>query len=720
MSTAYYGRVVPLALRRFVKLPCRRHSPTGRAVGDLMLPDGLPTGVHVVMLMTRRKHIEHADSWLGVRSACERLLMERQMALKGEMQMYLCCLLPRFWPLRWFWRYRMCSWARLLEEEEQTQVHILSCTKWSSFFQKMQIHNDGRAHTMVIRNDGEILWVGHDRFQEQFHEREMVNVVNEECQSREDAKLLEGGVTGAIEASEELTVAAGSGKSLVAMAMLFRAVAEEARAYYTCPVKALVSEKFFALCRDFGSELIGMATGDVSINSQASIICCTAEVLANVALRGANHDLQYAVMDEFHFFADKGRRPRWRRGRGYAWEVPLFRLPQVTFLLMSATMGRNEALNANLERFTGRENVREAIFELVADGRAPIYVVSFTQDAAATLAQSLITKDRDPTPWCMKSGEVGVVRRSLESIGVHHTKAVVDLAPCQELAPSEEQKHTLSEAMKSTDFDTPYGPRRLENAGDGTGARSPSASAEWHWSASCRFDSKVSAAGGTDARRKERTGRFARMAQSGLLTCICGTDTLGVGVNVPIRSVLFTQLCKYNGESTALLSARDFHQIAGRAGRKGFDEAGSVVAVAPAHEVYNQKHGLIECQPVPGDKQQLTESSPAALESQFQLSQGHVLSVLQGAQERADGRATSVDGTSAWHGREELRELIELSVCSEEKKQHWQEQVESYISALGVAGLVELHGDEIRVDSTLQRDFLLMETQLGSKASIAG
>ncbi|CAK9069557.1 unnamed protein product [Durusdinium trenchii] len=656
-----------------------------------MLPDGLPTGVHVVMLMTRRKHIEHADSWLGVRSACERLLMERQMALKGEMQMYLCCLLPRFWPLRWFWRYRMCSWARLLEEEEQTQVHILSCTKWSSFFQKMQIHNDGRAHTMVIRNDGEILWVGHDRFQEQFHEREMVNVVNEECQSREDAKLLEGGVTGAIEASEELTVAAGdgrvdagqkgadrdwirslraelaalartvradgrdaeqmetteapvcdsglflavlvalprsraklytrrpelrstvaavaevvevaedstveeepwlqsylkqanskppaeirqlfleavrerglelydaqreaieqifddvhvvlntptgSGKSLVAMAMLFRAVAEEARAYYTCPVKALVSEKFFALCRDFGSELIGMATGDVSINSQASIICCTAEVLANVALRGANHDLQYAVMDEFHFFADKGR--------GYAWEVPLFRLPQVTFLLMSATMGRNEALNANLERFTGREvsvvtsterpvpldwsylfkNVREAIFELVADGRAPIYVVSFTQDAAATLAQSLITK---------------------------------------ELAPSEEQKHTLSEAMKSTDFDTPYGPSLRALLLNGIGLH--------HAGLIPKYRLLVE-----------------QMAQSGLLTCICGTDTLGVGVNVPIRSVLFTQLCKYNGESTALLSARDFHQIAGRAGRKGFDEAGSVVAVAPAHEVYNQKH----------------------------------------------------------------------------------------------------------------------------------
>ncbi|CAJ1350417.1 unnamed protein product [Effrenium voratum] len=146
MSTAYYGRAVPLALRRFAKLPCRLH---GRRQ-ELVLPEGLPTGVHVVMLMTRRKHIEHADSWLGVRAACERLLTERGIALKGEMQMYICCLLPRFWPLRWVWRYRMWTWASLLEDEEHKNVHILSSTTWpADFFHRMTIHNDGRAHTMV-------------------------------------------------------------------------------------------------------------------------------------------------------------------------------------------------------------------------------------------------------------------------------------------------------------------------------------------------------------------------------------------------------------------------------------------------------------------------------------------------------------------------------------------------------------------------------------------
>ncbi|CAJ1350416.1 unnamed protein product [Effrenium voratum] len=204
MSTAYYGRAVPLALRRFAKLPCRLH---GRRQ-ELVLPEGLPTGVHVVMLMTRRKHIEHADSWLGVRAACERLLTERGIALKGEMQMYICCLLPRFWPLRWVWRYRMWTWASLLEDEEHKNVHILSSTTWpADFFHRMTIHNDGRAHTMVIRNTGEILWAGHDRFQENLQEREMVNVVNEECKQREDAKLLEGGGVEAIESSQDSDVA---------------------------------------------------------------------------------------------------------------------------------------------------------------------------------------------------------------------------------------------------------------------------------------------------------------------------------------------------------------------------------------------------------------------------------------------------------------------------------------------------------------------------------
>ena len=78
-----------------------------------------------------------------------------------------------------------------------------------------------------------------------------------------------------------------------------------------------------------------------------------------------------------------------------------------------------------------------------------------------------------------------------------------------------------------------------------------------------------------------------RLAQKGMLKVICGTDTLGVGVNVPIRTVLFTKLCKFDGQKTGHLSAREFHQIAGRAGRKGFDDRGFVVVQAPEHVIEN-------------------------------------------------------------------------------------------------------------------------------------
>ena len=367
-----------------------------------------------------------------------------------------------------------------------------------------------------------------------------------------------------------LSTPTGSGKSLVASAMLFRSIAEGRRAYYTCPVKALVSEKFFSLCHDFGPELIGMATGEVSINNAAPVICCTAEVLANVALRdGPGAELSYAVMDEFHFFDDKGR--------GYAWEVPLFRLPQVTFLLMSATMGDNQALYANVTAYTGRK------------------------------VTTITSTDRPvPLDWSYLF-------------------------------------ETAKGAIDDMEFDTPYGDRLRQLLINGIGLH--------HAGLLPKYRRLVE-----------------QMAQAGNLTCICGTDTLGVGVNVPIRSVLFTQLCKYDGEATVLVTPRQFHQIAGRAGRRGYDTKGSVVAVHPAHEVYNKQ--LQELIKAAGNKKErerlqrrrrsaknnfvhwdeetfakLRTSSPAPLRSRFQLSQGHVLSLLQGAEE---------------HGRDGLAEVHEL------------------------------------------------------------
>lgn len=341
----------------------------------------------------------------------------------------------------------------------------------------------------------------------------------------------------ALEKHLVLSTPTGTGKSLVAVAAHAIALAQGRRSYYTAPIKALVSEKFFELVHLFGAENVGMVTGDSSVNPDAPIVCCTAEILANVALRtGADAQVDSVVMDEFHFYADPER--------GWAWQVPLLLLPRARFVLMSATLGDVSAITTDLERRSGREvasvtgvsrpvplhyryamtPVQETVEELLADGLAPVYIVHFSQAAAVERAQAL--------------SSVRVATR--------------------------EQRDAIADAIGGFRFSTGFGQTlsRLVRAGIG-----------------------VHHAGMLPKYRR----LVEQLAQQGLLRVICGTDTLGVGINVPIRTVLLTGLTKFDGARMRHLSAREFHQVAGRAGRAGFDTAGEVVALAPEHEIENAR-----------------------------------------------------------------------------------------------------------------------------------
>jgi superfamily II RNA helicase len=334
-----------------------------------------------------------------------------------------------------------------------------------------------------------------------------------------------------------LSTPTGTGKSLVAVAAHAAALAQGQRSWYTAPIKALVSEKFFALVDTFGAANVGMVTGDSSVNPDAPIICCTAEILANLSLReGAATQADVVVMDEFHFYADPDR--------GWAWQVPLLLLPRTQFVLMSATLGDLTDLAADLERRTGREvaqvtgierpvplhyryvmtPVHETVEELLTDGLAPVYIVHFSQAAAVERAQAL------------SSAKVA----------------------------TREQRDAIGEAIGGFRFSAGFGAtlNRLVRAGIG-----------------------VHHAGMLPKYRR----LVETLAQRGLLRVICGTDTLGVGINVPIRTVLLTALTKYDGVRMRQLSAREFHQVAGRAGRAGHDVAGDVVAEAPEHEIENAR-----------------------------------------------------------------------------------------------------------------------------------
>jgi len=332
-----------------------------------------------------------------------------------------------------------------------------------------------------------------------------------------------------------LSAPTGSGKSLVATGAHFAALARDERTFYTAPIKALVSEKFFALCDIFGPDEVGMMTGDGSVNPGAPIICCTAEVLANIALRdGADADARQFVMDEFHFYADPDR--------GWAWQVPLLELPRAQFVQMSATLGDVSRFEKDLTRRTGRPTavvssaerpvplsfsfalspLHETVAELLDTHEAPIYIVHFTQAAAIEQAQALMS--------------VNVCSRA--------------------------EKDAIAELIGNFRFAPGFGKTLSRLVRHGIGVHHAGMLPKY--------------------RRLVET-----LAQAGLLKVICGTDTLGVGINVPIRTVLFTALSKYDGSKTRLLMAREFHQIAGRAGRAGHDTEGSVVAQAPEHEIEN-------------------------------------------------------------------------------------------------------------------------------------
>src|SRR3954447_11172489 len=456
----------------------------------------------------------------------------------------------------------------------------------------------------------------------------------------------------------------GSGKSLVAVAAHFAALAEGRTTYYTAPIKALVSEKFFALCATFGAENVGMLTGDASVNRDAPVICCTAEVLANIALReGAAADIGQVVMDEFHFYAEPQR--------GWAWQVPLLTLPQAQFLLMSATLGDVTGLREDLTRRTGRETalidravrlvpldfewsldpLHELLEHLVEADRAPVYVVHFTQATALGSAQALLS-----------------------------AKLV-----------SREERDRIADVIGAFRFTAGFGRTlsKLIRAGIG-----------------------VHHAGMLPRYRR----LVEQLAQTGLLKVICGTDTLGVGINVPIRTVVFTGLAKFDGTNHRLLKAREFHQIAGRAGPPGFDTSGTVVVQAPDHTIENArliakagddatKQRRIQKKKAPEGVVSWTEETfarlrdarPEPLVSRMRVNHSIILNVIN---QPADSVKT-------------LRVLMEDNHEDERGRRRLAAQAESLSEELLASGVLERlpapdpFGRTLQLAAALQEDFAL-------------
>lgn len=452
----------------------------------------------------------------------------------------------------------------------------------------------------------------------------------------------------------------GSGKSMVAAALHFKSLVQKKRSVYTCPIKALVNEKWFALCDEFGPENVGLSTGDATVNRDAPILCCTAEILANMALgEGASAPVDDVIIDEFHYYSD--------RERGVAWQVPLLTLTNSRFLLMSATLGNTDFFEEALTKLNGKPTatiktterpvpldfdyretpLAQTVEELVGQDKCPLYIVHFTQAEAAQSAQDFT------------------------SINV-----------C-----TKDEKQAISEHLQGIKFNSPYGPNLKKWLKHGIGLH--------HAGLLPKYRILIE-----------------QLAQKGLLKVICGTDTLGVGINVPIRTVIFTRLCKYDGTKTGIVTSRDFHQIAGRAGRKGFDDKGWVVAQAPEHVIENLKleekaakkgKKFVKRKPpernfVNWDKktfERLISSTPETLVSRFQVSHGMLINVLNRPDE---------DGCRV------MRRLIEDCHDSPNQKKQHRRRAWQLFRALLSQGIIGINpgatgASKVGVKVDLQEDF---------------
>ena len=466
----------------------------------------------------------------------------------------------------------------------------------------------------------------------------------------------------ALAAGEHVVLATptGSGKSLVAIAGILLALNDAKRSVWTAPIKALVAEKFFDLVDLLGADLVGLATGDAAINVNAPVLVCTAEVLANHALvTGAASEYGFACLDEFHYYGDGDR--------GWAWQVPLLELNNCQMLLASATLGDMTTISTDLARRSKRD-VTE------------------------------VTSVERPTPlyhqWRMTSVSDSVldaVREGFSPVYVVHATQAAAIERAQGLVSlnvtTREQRDAIKAAMVGVRMGRGFGDTLDRLIRNGVGVH--------HAGMLPRYRRLVE-----------------RLAGTGLLPVICGTDTLGVGVNIPIRTVLMTALTKFDGNRVRLFSVREFHQLAGRAGRPGFDPDGHVWAQAPEHVIENARslsragddpkarRKASKARPPEGfvnydeaSMQRLVSATPEPLASRFRVTANLVASVL-----------ARPDGVRA------LKHLLRTNHDTDlRRRQHRHRAVEVFRS-LEAAGVAERRRDThghclgVRVGSLVEGD----------------
>jgi Domain of unknown function (DUF3516)/DEAD/DEAH box helicase len=444
-----------------------------------------------------------------------------------------------------------------------------------------------------------------------------------------------------------LATPTGSGKSLAAVAGIILALNRGERAVWTAPIKALVAEKFFELVDLLGPDVVGLATGDASINSDASVLVCTAEVFAHQAMADgarlpSEGGMGFACLDEFHYYGD--------HDRGWAWQLPLLLSPSTQFLLMSATLGDMSFIGGDLER---------------RSERTVTYVTAVTRPTPLYHAWRM-TPVADSVTTAVEKGLWPVyVVHATQSSAVERANAMVSLP-----LTTRPQREAIAAALSSVVFAKGFGQTLARLLRNGVGVH--------HAGMLPRYRRLVE-----------------RLAGEGLLPVICGTDTLGVGVNIPIRTVLMTALTKFDGERVRTLQAREFHQLAGRAGRTGFDPDGHVWAQAPDHIIENTR-ALSKAGDDPKARRKATRTAPPkgfvhydekTFERLGAASPEPLVSRFRVTPDLVAGTLARPDGPRV------LKDLLNTNHDPEAKRRRHKRQAIRVYRALEAAGVAERHRD---------------------------
>lgn len=414
-----------------------------------------------------------------------------------------------------------------------------------------------------------------------------------------------------IDNGESVVVCAptGAGKTVIAQHAINNALKQGCRIFYTTPLKALSNQKFYDFCEQYGADKVGLLTGDTSINRGAQIVIMTTEVFRNM-LYGTNFgavadnlkDVRYVVLDEVHYMNDEQR--------GTVWEESIIYCPtNIQIIALSATV-------ANCDELTNWINTVHSKTKLVNTDFRPVPLRFFYFDSSQpykllpllTPDGKLNNKIKPEKPQWARGKDKRkktYVKQIIQNLAdndmlpaIYFTfsrkKCDEQMEKCSGLGlNTRKEQEEIKAFIEEFIAENPhlYGNKHIEYLIQGVASHHAGLLPAWK-------------------------NLVEKLFQKGLIKVVFATETLAAGINMPARSTVISSTSKRTDSGHRILTANEFLQMSGRAGRRGMDEVGYVTVVGTPFQTPEEVAELV-----------LSDSNP--LESKFSPSYSMVLNLLQ-------------------------------------------------------------------------------------------